>query len=162
MTEIYGHKWVSSVGDNPNEGAALTWAKGLAGLSRQNLAAGLRGCLTRLDPWPPSLNEFRGMCLEIPSFAQFRLDKDRATPFAVLVWSKVDSYRARHVTAEQTERMLRDGYQLACEHLMAGGALPDAPVAALAEEKRKPVKASPEVVAAAARVINNLLNGDSV
>ena len=40
MAEIYGHRWTSSYGDSES-GAARTWAKGLAGVSPAQLAAGL-------------------------------------------------------------------------------------------------------------------------
>lgn len=60
FAEIYGHRWVSQFGDS--HGAMSTWQKGLADLSREELGTGLRALLTRADPWPPSLPEFRQLC----------------------------------------------------------------------------------------------------
>lgn len=59
MTEIYGHRWRSSYG---SANAIRTWQKALADLTAEQLADGLKRCLTRDDPWPPTLPEFRSLC----------------------------------------------------------------------------------------------------
>lgn len=62
MASIYGHKWTSSFGDeDKNE----TWGRGLAGITPQQLADGLETCVTQNFDWPPSLPEFRGLCLGV-------------------------------------------------------------------------------------------------
>lgn len=58
MGEMYGHTWASQQGDEPNN----TWIRGLEGVSNDQLAAGLRGCLDRPGTFPPTLPEFRQMC----------------------------------------------------------------------------------------------------
>lgn len=69
MTHLYGHKFTSSFGPSAiNEHGGLsdsaqTWASGLSGITGDQLASGLRGCLEREDAWPPTLPEFRGLCL---------------------------------------------------------------------------------------------------
>lgn len=141
MAEIYGHRWTSAYGDNPNEGAALTWAKGLGGIAPQQLADGLRACIASSEPWPPTLPEFRGMCLSIPSLGEVRhelhADTPTRTPFTVLVWQGIDSYAFRLASREQADRMIRDAYELAREHVMRGGELPGE-VAGELEEPEKP------------------------
>ena len=59
MAEIYGHRWVSSYGEIPTD----TWAKGLYGLTTRQLADGLNECMKAAQGWPPTLPEFRAMCL---------------------------------------------------------------------------------------------------
>jgi len=61
MAKIYGHKWTSSYG-KVDDG---TWAKGLAGVTLQQLADGLEACVINNFDWPPSLPEFRGLCLGV-------------------------------------------------------------------------------------------------
>src|SRR5690606_24389157 len=73
MAEIYGHRFTSPFGDSESH-AARTWAKGLAGVTPQQLANGLEACIVSADPWPPTLPEFRARCLAIPSFAAVKLD----------------------------------------------------------------------------------------
>ncbi|QBQ54947.1 hypothetical protein [Nitrosococcus wardiae] len=67
MTQIYGHKWSSSYGDSTDQGklteTARTWKKGLRGITGEQIAHGLARCLERDDPWPPTLPEFRVLCL---------------------------------------------------------------------------------------------------
>lgn len=145
MAEIYGHKWTSAYGDNPNEGAATTWAKGLGGIQPRQLADGLRNCLASADPWPPSLPEFRAMCLSIPTLAAVRLEirSGDHSQFARAVWSNLDGYRFRQSSADASDRMLRDAYDLTREQVMRGQPLPE-PSEQIAHEKPDFKPASPE------------------
>ena len=59
MAEMYGHKWESAHG--PND-AGNTWAIGLSEYKPEHIGRGLRACLERTDPWPPTLPEFRALC----------------------------------------------------------------------------------------------------
>ena len=137
MAEIYGHRWTTAYGDDPDQGAGGTWAKGLAGISARQLADGLASCIASADPWPPTLPEFRARCIGIPPLAAVRLDTEKATPFARLVWQHLDGHRYRQSSADQADRLLREAYDLAREHLMRGGELPE-PSDALAHEERAP------------------------
>jgi hypothetical protein len=144
MAEIYGHRWTASFGANPDpDGAAGTWAKGLAGITGAQLADGLKACITNSDPWPPTLPEFRAMCVGVPSLVTIRAEingKGERTPFAILVWQRLDAYQFRMVSAKDAERMLRDAYEDAREFVMRGGALPAVAPAIESEEKEfKPV-----------------------
>lgn len=66
MTEIYGHKWTSAFGDDAMTGAGETWAKALRDLPPNQLATGIEACAVASDPWPPTLPQFRALCLSIP------------------------------------------------------------------------------------------------
>lgn len=63
MASIYGHKWISNFGASD---AGDIWFRGLHDLCPQHLAQGLGKCIERADPWPPSLPEFRHLCLGLP------------------------------------------------------------------------------------------------
>ena len=58
MSEAYGHKWTSQFGSRPTS----TWSAGLATLTLDQIAAGLRRLGNRGDPWPPALTEFVSLC----------------------------------------------------------------------------------------------------
>ncbi|GAB2620066.1 hypothetical protein [Novilysobacter erysipheiresistens] len=148
MVGVYGHRWTSSHGADHATGSGEIWARGLSGLSSLQLGVGMDACITSSDPWPPTLPEFRAMCLGVPSLAFVRDDLTRAPEhrnrFTLLVWSYVDAYRIKLVSADQSDRQLRDAYELAREHVMRGGALPEV-VAAIEQDKPKPpVDLSPE------------------
>lgn len=161
MAEIYGHRWTSAYGDNPNEGAAQTWAKGLGGILPRQLADGLRNCLASADPWPPTLPEFRAMCLNVPTLAQVRLELRGGdhSPFTRAVWANLDGYRFRQSSADAADRMLRDAYELTREQVMRGQPLPE-PSEAIKHEKPVFKPASPEVEAAAKAQIAEMLGVD--
>lgn len=161
MAEIYGHRWTSAYGaESGADGAAGTWAKGLAGVTPAQVANGLNACIASSDPWPPTLPEFRAKCLGIPSLAAVRANPEQATPFNRLVWQHIDSYRYRRSAAEVADRMLRDAYELAREFVMVGGALPEPSAGEISQEKREHKPASPEVVAAAIASVAEALGID--
>lgn len=171
MADVYGHRWVSSYGADPQAGAGATWANGLADLTADQLATGIEACMTSADPWPPTLPQFRAMCFDIPALATVRMrfmqqlrqrDPLVTEPFDRLVWQFIDGYRIRQVSSDQAERMVRDAYEIAREHVMAGGALPEPSVAV--EHKPEPVRdrkpASPEEIERAKAAIRDLLRDD--
>lgn len=175
MAEIYGHRWTSSYGDSTEQdGAAGTWAKGLAGLTPAQVADGLRACVVRSDPWPPTLPEFRALCLAIPSLAETDAEvaayiaasqRTGATAtlsrFGRLALEFLDSYRWRHAQEDKADRLMRDAYEQAREHVMRGGELPEEPVA-LIEQEENPVKnpVDPEKVKQEMEAIKRMLRGE--
>jgi len=164
MAAIYGHKWTSTYGDACEDGKGDltlpgdTWRKGLAGIPEPSIAAGLSACIAAADPWPPTLPQFRAMCLGIPSFAVLRSEiaagESNWTPFARLAWSFIRSFDYKLAPIDKAARMLREAYEQAREHVMRGGALPEPPaglIEAPKEEERTP--ANPETVRAAKEAI---------
>ncbi|WP_369916511.1 hypothetical protein AB8810_10995 [Xanthomonas sp. NCPPB 3005] len=153
MSEIYGTRWTSSYGADPSTGAGRTWAKGLAGIGVQRLGDGLAACLAAADPWPPTLPEFRARCLGVPTLAQvsneIRSNGDRSA-FTVLVWQKLDAHRYRNASSDAADRIVRDAYELARDHVMRGGALPEASSAALAAPVEAPAVTDRDAARAAA------------
>lgn len=137
MAEIYGTRFTSQYGDSEGS-TAHTWAKGLAGLSKAQLAAGLEACLIAADPWPPTLPEFRARCFAIPTFAAVKLDlrtARRRALFTHLVWSFLDTTAYGAAPGDRGERLLRDAYDMAREHVMRGGDLPRAIAGEIEAEK---------------------------
>lgn len=61
MGQIYGHRWSSSFGE---EDTGNVWLAGLKGVSHSALRLGLSLCVTLNSEWPPTLPEFRAMCIE--------------------------------------------------------------------------------------------------
>lgn len=175
MVAIYGHKWTSTHGVIPHDEitgsltvTGETWQQGLRGITGQQFGRGLEACITRNDEWPPTLPEFRAMCLSVPRLAGVRSEvlalasRDsrslEATPFARLVWTYIDGYRFRQVSADQSDRMLREAYDLAREHVMRGGELPEV-VGQIEHEKCEPKPADPKVAEEALAAIRAELFG---
>lgn len=162
MAEIYGYRWTSAYGEDPSGGAAATWAKGLAGLTGEQLAAGLGSSIASADPWPPTLPEFRLRCLGVPSFAAVRNDTGRRDGFTRLVWQYLDGHRYRTSSADKSDRLLREAYDQAREYVMRGGKLPEEPVAVLGQAAvATPVPASPEALRRAEREIAEIFGKGS-
>lgn len=62
MTMVFGSRWVSQYGEKDDG----TWAAGLRGLNRYDIARGIQRCIdARLD-WPPTLPKFRELCEATP------------------------------------------------------------------------------------------------
>lgn len=147
MAEIYGFKWSSAYGENPNVGAAVTWAKGLAGLSGRQLADGLAACIASAEPWPPTLPQFRMMCLGIPPFDAVRADTGKQDGFTRLVWQYLDGHRYRMASADKADKLLLAAYSRAKEAVMRGAELPRAPEAHISHEVARPAPATRDQVA---------------
>jgi hypothetical protein len=99
MLSIYGHKWASHLGladdgTGALTDAAKTWQKGLAGVTVEQIKHGFDVLIFKNHDWPPSLPEFRKLCLSrsaenIPSI-------DEVVSILVLVSSKKGSIAARY------------------------------------------------------------------
>lgn len=76
MSHIYGHRWSAGYGERAVDrdgnltDVAKTWSSGLSGITGEQVAQGLRACVdrgvsgdTENAGWPPSLPEFRALCL---------------------------------------------------------------------------------------------------
>ena len=157
MVSMYGHAWTSAHCVTPHEESGAlsiagdTWSRALAGLSTQQIAAGIEACLAEGAAFPPSAPRFRAMCMSIPSFATVRVEihpQGNPSRFTRAVWSELDTYRYRQSNAEQADRMLRETYDMVRERVMRGGSVPEAPAAAIEHEKREPKLATPEQVSA--------------
>jgi hypothetical protein len=64
MTMIYGHRWTSSYGDRDDG----TWCVGLSDLTVDQVKRGITKCRDRIpengkEDWPPTLPEFRSLCI---------------------------------------------------------------------------------------------------
>ncbi len=146
---MFGHTWLSQYGARPDGIGGDTWAAALAGVTGAQLAAGLQATLALGSDYPPSAPRFRALCLGIPSLATVRVElarRDaRRSPFVVLVWSHVDAHRYRMADADRADRMLREAYDAAREHVMRGGSMPEPAVELEAPAPTKRTPAPPEV-----------------
>ena len=59
MSETYGHKWTSPMGEKPNQ----TWTTSLHEMSDEQWVRGISKLKQSTDEWPPSLPEFRRWCI---------------------------------------------------------------------------------------------------
>lgn len=79
---VYGHKWTSAYG-TADDG---TWLVGLSDVTPEQVGAGLEKVRTGADEWPPTLPQFRAMCLPAKrltaahSEASGRLPPPKVTP----------------------------------------------------------------------------------
>lgn len=160
MQAIYGHRWASSYGTEPDGIAAATWAAGLDGLTSGQIAAGVRACLASGEGWPPALPEFRALCLGIPDFASVQREMRGGAPvtgFGVLVWQSLDGWAYRHTDTVGATRMLRSAYDEAREYVIGGGVVPTPAREVLDAAPRRPRPADPAVARRALEDIASML-----
>jgi hypothetical protein len=79
MSMFYGYAWVNSYGEADNG----TWLAGLCDIEPEMILRGIECCRVAGKTWPPSLPEFRKMCLppivppyHVPYQSQRRLEKE--------------------------------------------------------------------------------------
>lgn len=61
MGSMYGHKWVSSYGEEVDPDRV--WAATLYNLDEAAIRKGMRACVDQRLEWPPSAPEFRDLCI---------------------------------------------------------------------------------------------------
>lgn len=70
FTSIYGKKFTEQFGEFCNTSGMTptvrAWAQALSGIEPGRLERGLRACLERDSPWPPTLPEFIHLCAKKP------------------------------------------------------------------------------------------------
>lgn len=83
MTRMYGHRWTSNYGERDDG----TWARGLRGITAEQLGKGIQRILepsATADGWPPTLPEFRAMCKQpqpkVENAAMYRIHSTLALP----------------------------------------------------------------------------------
>jgi hypothetical protein len=137
MVEIYGHKWSSQMGRAMDgeklSDAATTWRFGLSGLTHDQVAFGFNELIASGREWPPSLLEFRKLCLlnilaDVPtldevvstlislSTRQGSLARRYKHPLALAVSlacrrAGVDIYSIRHAKLADAKHMVKPSYE---------------------------------------------------
>jgi hypothetical protein len=157
MSEIYGHRWVSSYGAAPSD----TWARGLAGMTREQLARGLAACLKTGYEWPPTLPGFCKLCLTIPGVPS----EDEAWADALQIarrWKQ--PHQSQHaavwhalsqigdfngIDEEVLEKRFRKNYEQATRMLATGGELSPIPQPLPKPQDVRPIPAPASVREAA-------------
>jgi hypothetical protein len=167
MAAIYGFRWTSAYGEDANTIAGREWAVGLATMTLDQIKRGIDACNDGHGPedgWPPTLPQFRELCLGLPTVAEIRAEiakrDGERSPFGLLVSRKMtDPWAYRQADARTSERMLAEAYAAARAHVLAGGELPVILPALPDQTDREPTPASPEVAAAALAAVREMLDG---
>jgi len=157
MNTLYGHRWHSSQGMEPSAAAVALWTDALEGLDENQIKTGIKSCLKLDDDWPPSLPQFRKMCLAIPSFVRVKQEIHQSdySPFTRFAMGFLDHWQYRNADQYQAEKLLRQAYECAATKRMEGAPLPKPP-AALLENKLEPIKPITEEERQAKIKINQL------
>lgn len=135
MLAIYGHKWASHLGYALDDAGLLsesakTWQAGLCGVSPDNLRTAFDALVLKHHDWPPSLPEFRALCLSkaaegVPSLdevvARLVMVSNRRGSLAaryghplVLAIARqdsVDMFAIRTAKTGEARRMVKDAYE---------------------------------------------------
>lgn len=160
MAALFGNTWVSSYGASPAGIGADTWAKALAGVTPLQIANGLRETLVLGSDFPPSAPRFRRLCFGIPSLLAVKgiMRRNEFDRFVCLMRMKLDSYVFARVDQRTADRMLKEAYDEAAEHVMRGGELPPIPEAQIEHQREERRRASDETVRRACADIEKILN----
>jgi hypothetical protein len=133
MLSIYGYKWESHLGRPVDDrgqmsDVARTWQKGLAGITVEQIKHGFDVLIFKNHPWPPSLPEFRKICLSaeqsnIPSLEQVvnmlacipnrggSLVRRYQHPLVLAISSQVDMFCLRTAKQVDATRMVKPVYE---------------------------------------------------
>ena len=149
MAAVYGHRWTSAYGD-ADDG---TWLQGLADMTPEQIGHAIGRCATRDDAWPPSLPEFRRLCLPDPEELGLPDEQSAYRMACHLDWSHPAVYEAaqqvgtlelRSQPQARTWPAFRDAWRRVVERAQRGEQFPGpTPGAALAIETDRPPEGEP-------------------
>lgn len=140
---------------------AETWLSVLRDFSGEQIGKALQDCINRDDPFPPGLPEFKAMLLQIPSLAWVKKNIDnRENQFILLVKRNLDFFAYKKADAKQAAWILKDAYDLARQHVLEGGDLPEIPKEIEKKEDAEEVrKITPEERQANIERLKRILSG---
>lgn len=104
MASIYGHQWTASHG---LVDFGDIWRKGLHGFDHELIMHGISCCANneKFTNWPPNLNQFRELCLNLPDrdiSIQQALDLcEPANEFVSAMRKKIGSWNLAHLTYDE-------------------------------------------------------------
>ena len=111
FAQLYGRKWIV---DHSDHDVDNIWLKALQNLTPEMIARGLQGCIEHNKTWPPTLMEFRDLCLGLPSKSlviQLTIEnKPSNDPFVIKMRSVIGSWNLSHCTYAELERQADSAY----------------------------------------------------
>ena len=135
LAGMYGSRWTSAMGEEPDASTGAVWANALRGLTAGQIGAALDGLHRDFPQFPPTVHEFREQCLGVRRFdaihAELNGPRAEQSAFARMVYAQLNLYAYRHATEDQREGMHRKAYTAARLRVL-GGELPPEPVQEIA------------------------------
>lgn len=117
FNNIWGRRWIEHLPDGISDEMVIReWSEGLAGIEGQEIKAALDHCRLNLE-WPPSIAEFRKICLmsggvlSPDEIMQRAVSRDFSHPLTKMVYDKVGSWAFQH----DTEKALADKIKNVCK-----------------------------------------------
>ena len=112
MGAVFGAQWISAMSGETGPVAMAMWGQHLGDLPDEMIDRGVEACATEARDWPPSLAQFRQLCLGLGDdgaalAAAMRGDKSNA--IAAQLIPMVSSWDRDRMTAKDLERRYRDG-----------------------------------------------------
>lgn len=153
MGEAFGAAWVNQYG-RVGESAFQTWVIALRDLTPQQIKYGFTKVMKRKDRYPPSMNEFRALCM--PSAEDFGLPDLRAAyteacrkssspsrfpwshPAVYLAGSSTGWFELRNFAESKTWPLFQRNYEIAVRRVMNGEDLSSVIPKALPPESQVP------------------------
>ena len=112
MAAVYGRSWTSQYAGETAKVATSAWSDGLSSFSDAHIEAGRQAVLKRGGDWPPSLPEFRRLCLGLGDHGAAiaaAMRGDRTHPIARHLIAGVISFDRDHLSAVNLEKRYRAG-----------------------------------------------------
>lgn len=156
MGEFFGSRWTSQY----TRASLDTWAKGLRDMNAKQIRRGLTNCLNKNLGWPPTLPEFRELCLTVPNLPAPEDAWSEALSIArrwkrphecshVAIWHALDQIGGyTGIDEDVLRKRFERNYEKVCEMLGKGHSLAAIPQPLPAPKDAQPDYTSDAAVAA--------------
>jgi len=109
LRESVGQSWVREYGDVNGE-AIRTWEHALRDFTDDQIARGVRACQSWTKSFPPTIGQFKEMCLTVhhsPNFTEKRMAQEKAFGKPANVIEHLDRVAASGIAQTELDRMRR-------------------------------------------------------
>ena len=114
MAAVYGRTWSGQYAGETAKVAIAAWGDGLYDLTDEHLEAGKRATLKRHGDWPPSLPEYRRLCLGLGSDAdavEAAMNRARDHPIGRYIAGGITSWDWSNLSTKDLEKRCRGGLE---------------------------------------------------
>ena len=111
MREYFGQSWVREYGEVNGE-AINTWMDALGIFTEEQLARGVKSCQDWTNDFPPTLAQFKNLCLTVrheekPNYTQRRMEREKAEGKSVSMLEHLARHAVSPTAKAELDKMRR-------------------------------------------------------
>lgn len=142
MEHLYGHRWTTNYGKAVNGKGELTlaakqWAHDLADFPPHAILRAMKRLESEYREWPPTVPQFKALCLDLPTLAQVLDRKNDYGPACAEIRKSLDWFNLDQMPTKEMLRQAQWQYERAANLIDRSGLALD-----FLDEQREAIEAA--------------------